>query len=259
MGAKSATIKEKFYKELTKHMENGGEVSIRQIYSWFPEIKSKTISWRIHELVEQGKLQNTGHGYYALSKMDEHNAAGYDYLQNKSQMVYDIVMNYGYDFYITGLDSLIGEIPHVPEAYPVLLVVEEAGIKEVQYALSEKGLIVFTEKDKSIIETSVIKNKIDVVIFKGKKFSLSTRHVAQKEKGFVDLYYAVTRMEYGISIPELSRIYQNLQRNRSLARAKLKDAARDRGIITEVNWLMEINKASDKVLEFMSYQMKKDV
>lgn len=259
MDAESTTIKEKFYKELTKRMENGEEISIKQIYSLFPEIKSKTISWRIHELVEHGKLQNTGHGYYSLYKMNEHNAAGYDYLQNKSQMVYDIVMDYGYDFYVTGLDSLIGEILHVPEAYPVLLVVEEAGIKEVQDALSEKGLIVFTEKEKGIIEKSVIKNKIDAIIFKGKKFSLSTGHIAQKEKGFVDLYYATTRMEYGISIPELSRIYQSLIRNRSLARAKLKDAARDRGIITEVNWLMDINKASDKVLEFMSYQMKKDV
>lgn len=75
-----------------------------------------------------------------------------DHMQKKSQMVYDIVMDYGYDFYIMGLGSLIGEIPHVPEAYPVLLVVEEAGIKEVQNALSEKSLIVFTEKDKGIIE-----------------------------------------------------------------------------------------------------------
>lgn len=75
-----------------------------------------------------------------------------------------------------------------------------------------------------------MKSKIDVIIFKGKKFSLSTGHVAQKEKGFVDLYYAITRMEYGISIPELSRIYQSLQRDRSLAKATLKAAARDRGI-----------------------------
>lgn len=145
----------------------------------------------------------------------------------------------------------------MPEAYPVLLVVEEVGIKEVQNALKEKGLIVFTEKDKGIIENAAIKGKTDVIILKGKEFSLSTGHVAQKEKGFVDLYYA-TRMGYGISIPELSRIYQSLQRNHSLVKAKLKNAARDRGIITEINWLMEINKAPNKVLEFMNYQMKND-
>ena len=68
--------------------------------------------------------------------------------------------------------------------------------------------------------------------------------------------YAVTRMDYGVSIPELSRIYQSLQRNNSLSMAKIKSAARDRGISTEINWLIEINKASKKVLEFMSYQIK---
>lgn len=259
MDTDDITIDEKFYNELIKHMENGEEIDIKQIYSLFPDTSSSTVSWRIHKFVQQGKLQNTGHGYYALSKMDEHNAAGYEYLQNKSRMVYDIAIDYGYDFYITGLDSLIGEILHIPEQYPVLLVVEALGIKELQDSLSEKDLIVFTEKDKSIIEKPSIKSKIDVIILKGKDFTLSAGHVAQKEKGFVDLYYAITRMEYGISIPELSRIYQSLQRNRSLAKAKFKDAARDRGIIIEINWLMELNRASDKVKEFMSYQMKKDI
>lgn len=259
MNTENITVDEKFYNELTKYMKNGEELNIKQIYSLFPDANSNTVAWRVHKFVQQGKLQNTGHGYYALSKMNEHNAAGYDYLQNKSRMIYDIVIDYGYDFYISGLDSLVGEILHVPETYPALLVVEEAGIKEVQDALSEKGLIVFTEKDKDIIENATIKSKIDVIIFKGKEFSLSAGRIAQKEKGFVDLYYAVTRMEYGISIPELSRIYQSLQRNRSLAKAKLKDAAKDRGIIIEINWLMELNRASDKVLEFMSYQMKKDI
>ena len=29
-------------------------------------------------------------------------------------------MDYEYDFYVTSLDSLIGEILHMPEAYPIL-------------------------------------------------------------------------------------------------------------------------------------------
>lgn len=253
------TIDEKFFYELAKHMENGEELSIKQIYSLFPDVNSKTISWRLHKFVQQGKLRKIGHGQYNLYGMNEHNAAGYDYLQNKSRMVYDIIIDYGYGFYITGLDSLIGEILHIPEQYPVLLVVEEAGIKELQSVLNEKGLVVITQKDKGIVEKFIIQSKFDVIILKGKDFTLSAEHIAQKEKGFVDLYYAITRMEYGISIQELSRIYQSLQRNHSMASAKVKDAARDMGISVEINWLMEINKVSDKVIEFMSYQMKKDV
>jgi hypothetical protein len=38
--------------------------------------------------------------------------------------------------------------------------------------------------------------------------------------------------------------------------SKMKAAAKDRGISTEINWLIEINKASEKTIEFMSYQIK---
>jgi hypothetical protein len=256
MSKENMTVDENFYKELSKYMQNGDELSVKRIYSIFPETNPKTISWRLHRLVQQRKLIKTGHGYYALTKIDEHNAAGYDYLQKKSQMVYDVVIDYGYNFYVTGLDSLIGEILHMPEKYPTLLVVEAAGIKEIQEILSEKGFIVLTERERNIIEKTTVKNKIDIILLKGKDFSLSVDHVAQKEKGFVDLYYAVTRMEYGISIPELSRIYQSMKRNSSIAITKIKNSAKDIGIYTEINWLIELDKAPGKVLEFMSYQIE---
>lgn len=85
---------------------------------------------------------------------------------------------------------------------------------------------------------------------------MATDNISQKEKGFIDLYYVVTRMEYGVSVPELSRIYQSLQRNNSIAMAKMKAAAKDRGVSIEINWLIEMNKASEKTVEFMSYQLK---
>lgn len=256
MSTENVTVEQEFFKALSQHMQSGGELSVKKIYSLFPETNPKTISWRLYELVQQGSLNRTGHGYYALKKMDEHNAVGYNSMQKKSQMVYDIVADYGYNFYITGLDSLIGEILHMPEQYPVIVVIEDAGIKAIQEILSEKGLIVFTEKERTIIENTAIKSKMEVLILKGKDFSLSVDYLAQKEKGFVDLYYAVTRMGYGISIPELSRIYQSMQRNNTIAMTKMKHAARDRGISTEINWLTGLNKASEKVLEFMNYQIK---
>jgi len=93
-------------------------------------------------------------------------------------------------------------------------------------------------------------------MLKGKNFSLGVDHIAQKEKGFVDLYYAVTRMDYGVSVPELSRIYQSLQRNQSLAVLKMIGAARDRGISSEISWLLDMNKTSERAREFMSHQIR---
>ncbi len=154
------------------------------------------------------------------------------------------------------MDSLVGEILHMPENYPVLTIIEESGIKEIQEVLNERDMIVLTEKDHDILEKTILRNKVDVILLKGKDFSLATDNISQKEKGFVDLYYAVTRMKYGVSVPELSRIYQSLQRNNSIAMAIMKAAAKDRGIAIKINWLIELNKASEKTIEFMSYQIK---
>jgi hypothetical protein len=177
-------------------------------------------------------------------------------MQQKARTVYDFVIENGYNFYITGLDSLIGDVLHIPEIYPVLIVVEDAGINEIRETLSENGYLVVIENNRSIFADTAMKNKIDVFIMKGKDFTLAVDHIAQKEKGFVDLYYAITRMEYAISVQELSRIYQSLQRNRYLAELKVKKSAKDRGIITEIGWLINLGKTPGKAKEFMGFQIK---
>jgi len=171
-----------------------------------------------------------------------------------SKKVYNIAIDFGHNFYLSGLDSLIGEVLHVPEKYPVLIVIDDSGINDIQNALSENGLLVFTEKDRGIIGKSTVRDIIDVFILRGKSFDFSKNHIARKEKGFIDLYYAVTRLEYGVSVQELFRIYQNLNRNQSLAPLIMKRAAIDRGIRTEVDWLIEICKTPNKAREFMAYQ-----
>jgi hypothetical protein len=256
MNTANETIDEKFYIELVNKKKNGEEMNTKEIYSLFPDSNPKTISWRLHKFVQQGKLTRIGRNQYLLYRLSENNVAGYDYIQKKSQTVYNTLIDYGYDFYISGLDSLIGEINHIPEKYSVLLVVEDAGVQEIKEALFEKDMFVCTEKERHIIS---MKYPIDVIILKGRDFKdyrLSDENIAQKEKGFVDLYYAVTRLEYEVSIQELSRIYQSLRRNQSISTIHLINAAKDRGINDEINWLVKINKLPDKTLEFMRYQIK---
>lgn len=238
-------------------MHSNDEINLKEIYALFPEMNQKTVSWKLHTLVQQGKLHKTGHGYYSMQMNRESSiTVGYDYLQKQSQRIYDILIDYGYDFYITGLDALVGEVLHVPENYPALIIVNQTSMNAIQELLSEHGLIVLTEKDRIILEKSTIRKRTDAILFRGRDFSLSTDHISQKEKGFVDLYYAVTRMEYGVSIPELSRIYESLQRNNSITMEKLKHAAKDRGIAREIIWLIDLDKVSAKSLEFMSHQIK---
>lgn len=254
MDANKRVIDDMVYTELLKYMKNGEEMSAKQIYSLFPGVNNATLRWRLHKLVQSGKLQRIGQGQYVLFEITNNNAVGYDYLQDLSKKVYNIAIDFGYDYYITGLDSLVGEILHIPEKYPVLIVIEDSGIDELQNAISENGLLVFTEKDRGIFGKPTVRDKIDVFILKGKNFNFSKDHIAQKEKGFTDLYYAVTRLEYGVSVQELSRIYQNLIRNQSITPLRMKKAAIDRGVSTEINWLIELSKAPIKAREFMIYQ-----
>lgn len=257
MSKKEMTVEKKFLAGISEKMKDGTELSLKEIYSVFADMNRKTISWRLYSLVQKGELNKTGHGIYSLRKNEGKSfAAGYEYLQKKSQTVFDGLTEYGYDFYITGIDSLVGEILHVPENYPVMVVLEESGMKEIQDALNTKDMIVLTEKDRAILNETMIRNKADVFLLNGRDFSLATENIAQKEKGFVDLYFAVTRMGYGVSVPELSRIYKSLVRNKTIAMAKLKAAAKERGITTEINWLIELNKAPKKTLEFMSEQIE---
>lgn len=250
------TIDEEFLERLVIGMESELELNVKKIYSMFPEANPKTILWRLHKLVQQEKLFKVGRGYYSVKREKEHNAAGYEYLQKKSKNIYDIVSEYGYEFYITGLDALVGEILHVPEQFTVLLVIEEAGMLELREVLSEKGYFVIQENEKKLIQQNVFKSKIDIVILKGKNFELASDRIAIKEKGFVDLYFAATRLDYEISIHELSRIYGNMQRNETFTAYKMKQSAKDRGVITEINWLLELRGINPRVLEFMSYQIK---
>lgn len=252
------SIDEQFLKTLRNRMAHESELNIKEIYSIFPEISRSTIRWRLYYLVQQGKLFKTNRGYYTLGN-DTPNTTSYEYLQRKSKDIYDCLSDYGYKYYISGLDALAGELLHLPEQFAVILVVEEGAITEIQEILVNKGYIVIGENPIDFLLRNSLKGKIDIIILKGKNFKLASKGIAIKEKAFVDLYFAVTRLEYAISIPELSRIYDNMNRNKSYTSSRMRQAAKDRGVETEINWLLGLKGLHPKALEFMEYLLKERI
>ncbi len=250
-----STIDDEAYFVIAKHLKTKGTISIKEIYDLFPGTNEKTISWRLYKLVQQGRLFREGHGYYSLIREENHLALGYNYLQHFSKEIYDFMQEYGYEFYLTGLDALGGELLHIPERFPVLVVLEEKWLKEVQNDLAQKEYLVLTENDIASIKTSSIKSRVDIILMSGKDFSMSAANIANKEKGFIDLYYAVTRLDYPLSIPEMSRTYESMQRNETVTKLRLSQAAKDRGIRPEIDWLTGLNNYKEKTKEFMKYQL----
>ena len=68
MKKENLTMDEKFLGELSKHVNDSDELRLKMIYSFFPEMNRKTISWRLYSLVQKGKLYKTGHGMYSLKR-----------------------------------------------------------------------------------------------------------------------------------------------------------------------------------------------
>jgi hypothetical protein len=45
------------------------------------------------------------------------------------------MQDYGYPFCISGIDALIGKMQHVPEQYPVIMVVEKKSMPQIRNAI----------------------------------------------------------------------------------------------------------------------------
>lgn len=240
-----------FYEEIRKRFANEHEIDINQIYALYPDINRKTISWRVYDLCQQEKMYKVGHGLYSLEAMALHESAGYDYIQKKAKSVYDIMIQYGFEFYVSGIDALIGELLHLPEQYPVLLAVEKKGIREAEEILNKNGFFAILSKDKNILNRSIIREKVDVIILVFNNRNLAKDNIALKEKAFVDLYYMVTRLNYGVSIQELYRIYENMARNKVVSKLKLKESASEYKIVDEIIWLTEVGGLPNQAKEFM--------
>ncbi|RHQ41053.1 hypothetical protein DWY47_16560 [Ruminococcus sp. AF25-23LB] len=55
-------------------------------------------------------------------------------------------------------------------------------------------------------------HNMQVILYTTEDFQYSSEGLASIEKAFVDLYFAITRNGYPLSLQELVRIYQNLSR-----------------------------------------------
>lgn len=96
MDKSNKTIDEEFLEKLEIEMNIEPELSDKEIYSIFSDENPKTILWRLHKLVQMRKLYKAGRGYYSNIKKKEHISAGYEYLQNTSKEIYNILIEYGY-------------------------------------------------------------------------------------------------------------------------------------------------------------------
>lgn len=104
---------------------------------------------------------------------------------------------------------------HVPEQYPVIVFIEKEAKEEISDNLTFKGIdVIEPTKIKKMYEDAVYSgnDSMQVILYSTENFSCSEDGLATIEKAFIDLYFAISRNGYPLSLQELARIYQNLSR-----------------------------------------------
>jgi hypothetical protein len=244
------------FKVIEKKFSGLPSFSLAEIRKLFPETNPKTIGWKIYKMAERGLLRRESHGYYSLRTEEKKISTGFDYLSTQAKKIYTIMQNYGYAFYVSGIDILSGDLLHLPERFPVIIVMEASGFNEIQEELIRSEFTVMTVKDyQSNFDRQFVSN-FDVILMRGRNFQLASNGIAVKEKAFLDLYYAVTRMNYVYSIEELNRTFDTLTRKEAISPFRIRAAAVDLSIGTEVEFMMKIPRLPPKSRAFIEKRLE---
>lgn len=259
MDKKSNTVLLQDFAVIKKRFADSPEFTTDDIRRLFPNTNPKTISWKIYKLIQRDLLTRRAKGLYSIQEADRQEvfASDYDYLSSRAKKVYDIAQNLGYEYYISGLDGLLEDLLHLPENFPVIAVTETAGLRALQEELIGNQWTVMTQTDYSDKFDRLFSNNFDVILLQGKNFELAKKGIAIKEKAFIDVYYAVTRMNYAFSVQELERTFDTLIRKKIIMPYRLKEAAKDLSIREEVDFIMNIPKLSKEARSFTQIRLEK--
>ena len=227
-----------FKESLFSYLMMNGKLTTQEIYSLFPEMNHKTVSWHLHQELVKGNIQKDGHGIYALSSKVPQNEERQDNIPELSKVVYRCLGESGYDFYLSGLDCMNGLGFKVDGSYPVIVCVKPSDVKDVQLLLMREFDLAITEDEFNILGMEKLRSRIQFVILSSSDFAVQSDGFAFPEKSFVDLYYAVTRMDYPLPVKELPHVLSLIKPNMY----RFRRATRDRGLSSELNFLISYNR-----------------
>ena len=227
-----------FRKRLTDALSDGRTLSTREIYALFPDMNSQTVSWHLHEEMGKGFVEKISHGSYRLSSMTPSDVERLSNIPDLSTSAFSCLKASGYDFYLSGLDCMNGIGFKVDGSYPVILCTRKHSMKDVQLLLMREFDLAITEDESNLLGMGTLKSRIQFVILSSSNFALQSDGFAFPEKAFVDLYYAVTRMEYPLPTRELPHVLSLIKPNLY----RFRNATKDRGLSNELNFLLSYNK-----------------
>ena len=222
------------------------------VMSLLPDLKKNTINWTLSKLVGDGYLNRLRRGVYSINEWKGKNKL---FLSPQAEKIVEILDEVGFEYYISGTDVVLKYMQHVPEQFPVVVFVEKDAKTVIIDDLRRNGIVVMEPTElKDAYEKLVFSgsDSVSAVIYVSSNSDYNDSGIATPEKAFLDLYYAVTRNGYPISVQELARIYQNMVRLGTLDKKKLLAASTKRNLNHDIRFIVESKYITDSAFELVS-------
>ena len=223
-----------FQDRLLSALKQKDYLTTQDIYSLFSGMNRNTVSWHLHEELDKGTVVRTCQGRYSLSSGIPEQEERFSKIPELSRKAHEVLADSGYRYYLSGLDCMNGLGFRVDGSYPIIVCTAKESVKDVQLLLMREFDLAITEFENDLLADANVRNRIQFVVLSTKDFSLQKEGFAYAEKGFVDLYYAVTRLEYPIPVSELPHVLSLIIPNEF----RFRRATRDRGLSHELNFLL---------------------
>lgn len=230
-------MEKRFIDVLDTYLKQKDTFTTQEIYALFSDMNRQTVSWHLHDELEKGNIEKVSHGVYCRAKSLPDQDERFLKISELSRDCYRFIESLGYDFYLTGLDCLNGLGFTVSGIYPVIICTRKHLMKDLQLELMREFDLAITEDELSMLDMDSIRSRIQFVILSSEDFKLQKSHFAVREKAFVDLYYAVTRIDYPVPVEELPHILGIIDPNKF----RFGQSTKDRGLQNELNFLLNYN------------------
>ncbi len=218
----------------------------------FPDMKDSSLYWLVSKLVSNGFLIRQRKGRYSINEWKEKKRVS---ITGEAKRLCDKLIESGFDFFISGLDVLSAYMHHIPEQYPIILFADKASIEEITKVCKKNNYMVTYQKQfKEQYKTNIysgIKETL-VLVYLTENFEFAKNGIASLEKAFIDLYYAITRNDYPVSLQELAKIYLNLIRLGNIDTKKLISIASKRSIQFDIRYIVESKYITQEAENFVN-------
>ena len=245
------TALEKKYELILEEFGKQANFYVDEVQKLFPDMKKSSLYWNMSKLVEKGYITRVRNGVYTFNQWRDKKPI---YLSESAVEIKEVLDETGFNYYISGLDILSKYMQHVPEQYPVLVFVEKEAKEEINDNLVHRGIdVVEPARVKEVHENAILSgnNNAQAILYTTENFTYSKDGVASIEKAFVDLYFAISRNNYPLSLQELVRIYQNLSRLGNIDKKKMITVATKRNIHYDIRFSVESKFITEQAIEFV--------